>query len=78
MMGHMETEDSFETACTCCGTELEFLGENDLCETCTDNPFATDRWAERDSILEHNNRLDGLDTADYIYPTLDPFLSEEN
>ena len=77
-MTHMKTMDHFETACTCCGTELEFLGETDLCETCKDNQFATDRWAERDSILEHNERLEGLDSTDYLYPTLDPFLSEEN
>ena len=56
--------DYFESSCTCCGTELEFLGEDNLCETCTDNQYATDRWSERDSMLDHNDRLEGPDYRD--------------
>jgi hypothetical protein len=62
--------------CTCCGAYIHDNGDwesSQLCETCEDNQYATDRWSERESMLEHDNDLAGLDSIDYDYPPLETF-----
>lgn len=66
---------SLYTTCTCCGIlTYDEDEEKPLCENCVDNQYATDRWAERDSIMDHNDQLEHLDYADDInMSSLDPF-----
>jgi len=48
-------------SCTCCGADVIYEDqENPLCFDCQDNQYATDRWAERDSMMSHDSELDSL------------------
>ena len=53
--------EHYEDYCTCCGTDLDFsFYESSHCLDCHDNQYATDRWSERDSMMQHDSDLEKL------------------